>query len=85
MQLIKNIFNTSDDIGSLLIRLVIGAIIIAHGVQKLFGWWGGYGLNATGQWLASEGFTPGYLMALLAGSAEFFGGIKVYILNFKAN
>lgn len=49
----------------------------AHGAQKLFAWFGGYGLDGTGQWMASIGLTPGYLMALLAGSAEFFGGIAL--------
>ena len=42
---------------------------------KLFGWSGGYGLEGTGQWMASIGLTPGYLMALMAGSSEFFGGL----------
>lgn len=64
---------------SLILRLALGVILAAHGAQKLFGWFGGYGLEATGQWMASVGFTPGYLMALLAGSAEFFGGIALVL------
>jgi putative oxidoreductase len=52
---------------------------LAHGAQKLFGWFGGYGLEGTGQWMASIGLAPGYLMALLAGSAEFFGGLALII------
>ena len=50
---------------------------MAHGAQKLFGAFGGYGLEGTGQFMASIGLTPGYLMALLAGSAEFFGGLAL--------
>lgn len=59
------------------LRVPIGIILAAHGSQKLFGWFGGYGLEGTGQWMASVGLTPGFVMALLAGSAEFFGGIAL--------
>ncbi|KGJ91565.1 DoxX family protein [Colwellia psychrerythraea] len=54
-------------------------IFIAHGAQKLFGSFGGYGLDGTSQWMTSIGLEPGYLMALMAGSAEFFGGIALLI------
>ena len=63
----------------LAIRLALGSIFIAHGAQKLFGWWGGYGLEATGQWMTTIGVTPGLLMALAAGGIEFFGGIAIVI------
>ncbi|WP_113929251.1 DoxX family protein [Bacillus sp. P14.5] len=63
------------DTGLLIIRLVIGLSFFAHGAQKLFGWFGGYGLEGTGGWLESLGMKPGKLMALLAGLAEFVGGI----------
>ena len=49
------------------------------GAQKLFGWFGGYGLEGTGQWMTSIGLEPGYTMALLAGSAEFLGGIALFL------
>ncbi|WP_026695259.1 DoxX family protein [Peribacillus kribbensis] len=62
------------DTGLLIIRLVIGLVMMAHGAQKLFGWFGGYGLKGTGQWMDSIGLKPGYGMALLAGLAEFLGG-----------
>lgn len=68
-----------DGLGKLALRVPIGIILIAHGAQKLFGWFGGYGLEGTGQWMASMGLEPGYLMALLAGSAEFFGGLALLI------
>ena len=57
------------------LRLGAGAIFFAHGAQKLFAWFGGYGLEGTGGWMESVGITPGILMAMMAGSAEFFGGI----------
>lgn len=62
------------DIGLLLIRLVIGLAFIGHGAQKLFGWFGGYGLKGTGGWMESIGIKPGVTMALLAGLSELIGG-----------
>jgi putative oxidoreductase len=62
-------------IGLLLIRLVIGVLFIGHGAQKLFGWFGGYGLKGTGNWMDSLGLKPGMTMALLAGLTELIGGI----------
>lgn len=61
------------------LRVPIGIILAAHGGQKLFGWFGGYGLEGTGQFMASVGLNPGYVMALLAGSAEFFGGLGLIL------
>ena len=55
-------------------RAVIGATLFAHGAQKLFGWFGGYGLDATGQAFDSMGLKPGKRMAALAGASEAGGG-----------
>ncbi|WP_107850433.1 DoxX family protein [Oceanimonas marisflavi] len=66
-------------LAALALRVPTGIILAAHGAQKLFGWFGGYGLEGTGQWMASIGLAPGYLMALLAGSAEFFGGLALLL------
>jgi putative oxidoreductase len=63
--------------GTLALRFPAGIIFAAHGAQKLFGWFGGYGLEGTGQWMDSIGLAPGYWMALLAGAAEFFGGLAL--------
>jgi putative oxidoreductase len=65
--------------GPLALRIPVGIIFAAHGAQKLFGWFGGYGLEGTGQWMGSIGLAPGLLMALLAGSAEFFGGLALVL------
>lgn len=65
--------------GPLALRVPVGLIFAAHGAQKLFGWFGGYGLEGTGQWMGSIGLAPGLLMALLAGSAEFFGGLALVL------
>ncbi len=64
---------------ALILRVPIGLILAAHGSQKLFAWFGGYGLDGTAQWMASVGLTPAFLMALLAGSAEFFGGVALIL------
>ncbi|MDC0764545.1 MULTISPECIES: DoxX family protein [Brevibacillus] len=63
------------DIGLLLIRLVIGLTFAGHGAQKLFGWFGGYGLKGTGGWLESIGVKPGVAMAFVAGFSELIGGL----------
>tara|TARA_R110001606_G_scaffold169067_4_gene313953 strand:+ start:536 stop:979 length:444 start_codon:yes stop_codon:yes gene_type:complete len=77
--LIQTITNTTSGIASTILRIPVGLILMAHGAQKLFGAFGGYGLEGTGQFMASLGLEPGYLMALLAGSAEFFGGLALVI------
>lgn len=75
----RSLLGSTAGYAALVLRLPIGLILAAHGGQKLFGWFGGYGLEGTGQWLASIGLAPGYVMALLAGSAEFFGGVALIL------
>jgi putative oxidoreductase len=75
--LIKRLLATDANWAPLALRIPAGIIFAAHGAQKLFGWFGGYGLEGTGQFMGSIGLAPGYLMALLAGSAEFFGGLAL--------
>jgi putative oxidoreductase len=77
--LAERLLGTSSGWGPTALRVPVGIIFAAHGAQKLFGWFGGYGLEGTGQFMASIGLAPGYLMALLAGSAEFFGGIALIL------
>ena len=77
--LINKVLHSNAGWAGLVLRVPVGIILIAHGAQKLFGWFGGYGLEGTGQFMASLGLEPGYLMALLAGSAEFFGGLALVL------
>lgn len=77
--LIKSVASTQAGYGLTILRVIAGLTFAAHGSQKLFGWFGGYGLAGVGQWMESIGLAPGYLMALLAGSAEFFGGLALVI------
>lgn len=77
--LVQRVLATDDNWAPLALRVGGGIIFAAHGAQKLFGWFGGYGLEGTGQFFDSVGLTPGYLMALLAGAAEFFGGLALIL------
>jgi putative oxidoreductase len=61
-----------------LIRITAGLLLVPHGAQKLFGWFGGYGIEATGQFFASKLGLPASL-ALLAGMIEFFGGLMLAV------
>lgn len=65
------------ELALLIVRLVLGLTMMAHGAQKLFGWFGGHGPRGTGGWFESIGMKPGVLMAVLAGLAEFGGGLLV--------
>ncbi|MBO7922234.1 DoxX family protein [Alteromonas sp. K632G] len=78
---LTSVFSSNNSVANLVLRVPLGIILAAHGGQKLFAWFGGYGLEGTGQWMESIGLAPGFIMALLAGSAEFFGGIAL-ILGF---
>lgn len=60
--------------GRLLLRATVGGFFIGHGTQKLFGWFGGNGPEATGQFFEGLGLRPGHLHARAAGVAEAGGG-----------
>ena len=63
--------------GLLLVRIVAGLVRAAHGAQKLFGWFGGYGLDKTGEFFVHLGFQPGRAFAAAASLAETISGILV--------
>lgn len=63
----------------LLLRLVVGAVMAGHGSQKLFGWFGGNGFDATANAFAGMGLKPGVVMAALAGGAEVVGGLLLIL------
>ena len=62
------------DLGLLLLRLGAGGVLAAHGAQKLLGWFGGGGIEGTGQFMESVGYAPGRASATAAGLAEAGGG-----------
>jgi putative oxidoreductase len=57
-----------------LLRVLIGGLFVGHGTQKLFGWFGGYGPDGTGQFFDSIGLRPGKRNAMIAGASEAGGG-----------
>src|ERR1700749_1980860 len=61
-------------LGRLILRLIVGGYFFGHGTQKLFGWFGGYGPEGTGQFFESIGLRPGKHHAVAAGAAEAGGG-----------
>ena len=67
------------EIGLLLLRLAVGLTMAAHGAQKLFGWFGGPGLDAVGGFFEQLGFVPGRRNAWMAGAGEFSGGVLLAI------
>jgi putative oxidoreductase len=76
--MIRKLYATDDNIGTVILRLVLGVVIFAHGAQKMLGWFGGYGFSAT------MGFFSGMLhipapFAFLAIAAEFFGGLGLIL------
>ena len=66
-----------EDIALLVLRLVLGGVFVAHGAQKLFGSFGGPGIEGTAGFHEQIGIRPARPMAILAGLAEFAGGILV--------
>ena len=65
--------------GLLIARLVFGLAMAAHGSQKLFGWFGGYGIAGTGGALEQLGFRPGRLFAAAAALTEFTSGVLIVL------
>ena len=76
---VQNTQDSNNSIASLALRVPAGIIFAAHGAQKLFGWFGGYGLQGTAGWMESIGLTPGIPLTLMAGGAEFFGGLALIL------
>jgi putative oxidoreductase len=67
------------DVGILLLRVTVGLAFAAHGSQKVFGWFGGYGPEATGQFFEGLGFRPGRRHAMAAGSIEIVSGLLLAV------
>ncbi|MFJ2555183.1 MULTISPECIES: DoxX family membrane protein [unclassified Streptomyces] len=67
------------DVGLLLLRVVLGLTMAAHGSQKLFGWFGGGGLDGTGAFFSASGYPSGKAFAVVAGLTETLGGLGLAI------
>lgn len=72
------ITNALSPLAEPLVRVTIGLMLVPHGAQKLFGWFGGYGVEATGQFFSAKLGLPASL-ALMAGLIEFFGGLMLAV------
>ncbi|MGE3171000.1 MAG: DoxX family protein [Planctomycetota bacterium] len=68
---------TSPDLGLLALRVMLAAVFLFHGSQKLFGWFGGYGLSATIDWMGSIGIPAPAVSGTLAALTEFGGGLAL--------
>ena len=74
-----NLWAALEPLSPVIVRVTTGLLLVPHGAQKLFGAFGGYGLEGTAGWLESIGFAPGLLFALLIGLLEFVGGLMLTI------
>lgn len=72
------LFRTQGDWPGFIIRIVLGAIMLPHGAQKLFGWFGGYGFNATMEFFTGTMKLP-WAIALCVVLIEFFGSIGLLL------
>ena len=68
---------TAVSVGLLILRIVVGLAMSAHATQKLFGWFGGHGLNGTAGFFETIGFRPGRLFALVASVTELVSGLLI--------
>ena len=67
------------DAGLLILRVVVGALLVGHGTQKLFGWFGGHGPRTTGAFFELLGYRPGLLFAVIAGLTEAGAGVMLAV------
>ena len=75
--MLRNFLKTNNDVALTILRLVLGIVFFAHGAQKVFGWFGGYGFAATLQFMGGLGIPK--LIAILAVAMEFGGSILLIV------
>jgi len=76
--LFRKLVSTTNDSTLTVLRLVLGVVFLAHGAQKMLGWFGGYGFSATMGFFTQQMGIPAAL-AFLAIAAEFFGGLGLVV------
>lgn len=74
----RKLVSTTNDSTLTVLRLVLGVVFLAHGAQKMLGWFGGYGFSATMGFFTHQMGIPAPL-AFLAIAAEFFGGLGLLV------
>ena len=74
-----NIYSAVDEYAEPILRIVLGGVLIPHGMQKLFGAFGGMGFAGNVALFDRIGFTPGIFWGTLVGCTEFIGGILLVL------
>lgn len=69
----------TQDLGLLILRVGLGAVLIAHGLQKLFGWWGGHGLTAFKNSLSDVGYQHADILTYVAAGGEIIAGVLLVL------
>jgi putative oxidoreductase len=69
------------NIGLLILRVVLGGVMMGHGAQKLFGWFGGKGFKGANKMIEAMGYRPVWFWALMSGLTEFGGGL-LFLVGF---
>ncbi|HEX5142464.1 MAG TPA: DoxX family protein [Mycobacterium sp.] len=69
----------TQDLGLLLLRAGFGALLIAHGLQKVFGWWGGSGLGSFGDSLADAGYQHANVLTYVAAGTQITAGVLLVL------
>ena len=77
--MLGKVLRGAGDLGPLVVRLALGVIFVYHGAQKLFGIWGGPGLDGVAQMVGSLGFRPAFAWGVALALAELVGGGLVLI------
>ena len=74
----QKLVSTRNDFTLTILRLVLGVVFLAHGCQKMLGWFGGYGFSGTMNFFTQDMHIPA-VFAFLAIVAEFFGGLGLLL------
>jgi putative oxidoreductase len=77
--MLNQIMNRYASYAPVVLRIVAGVIFLMHGAQKLFGAFGGSGIEGTAQYFEQTGIAPGIFWAWIAGLVEFFGGLALLL------
>ena len=72
-------YAAAEEFAAPILRIALGGILIPHGMQKLFGAFGGMGLSGNAQLFDRLGYHPGMFWGTLVGCVELFGGILLVI------
>ena len=69
----------TQDLGLLVLRVAVGALLIAHGLQKAFGWWGGPGFNGWEESLAGMGYQHADILTYVATAGQIAAGVLLVL------